>query len=101
MIVYNISIKIDPGIESEWVKWQKEEHIPEIMTTGCFTEYKFYRLLPGEDSNDIVYIVQFFAPTIEHYNNYIDNKSQLLREKSFTKWGDSFIAFRTLMQAVN
>jgi len=45
MIVYNVTIKVDPQIEKDWIKWQKSENIPEIMATGLFSEYKFYRLL--------------------------------------------------------
>ena len=61
MIVYNTTVKIDPSIETEWVLWQKEEHIPGIMLLGLFNEYKFYRLLEQDDSDGITYIIQYFA----------------------------------------
>jgi len=101
MIVYNISIKISHAIETEWLKWQKQEHIPEIMTLGYFTEYKFYRLLEHDEVEGISYVVQFFSTTLENYNQYIDEFAPLLRKKSFDKWGNQFIAFRTLMEVVN
>jgi hypothetical protein len=49
MIVYNITIKITPEIETDWLHWQKQEHIPEVMATGNFTHFHFYRLLQQED----------------------------------------------------
>jgi Domain of unknown function (DUF4286) len=101
MIVYNITMKVHHGIEAEWTRWQKQEHIPDIMGTGQFTEYKFYRLLDQNESDGITYIVQFFSPSIDHYNTYINEFSETLCQKAFTKWGNQFIAFRTVMQVVD
>jgi len=101
MIVYNITIKIEPSIEMEWITWQKQEHIPEVMELGFFTDYKFYRLLDQVEKDGIIYIMQFFASSLENYNKYIQQSAPLLRQKTFDKWGDKFIAFRTIMQLVN
>jgi hypothetical protein len=102
MIVYNISIKIHRSIEPEWISWQKEEHIPEIMSSGQFTEYRFYKLLEQDEQDDgITYVVQYFAPSLQHYQHYIDTMAPALRQKAFDKWGNRFIAFRSLMQVVN
>jgi len=101
MIVYNITIKIDPQIETEWLQWQKNEHIPDIMATGFFAEYKFFRLLEHNDADGISYVIQYFSSSIEQCKKYIEECSSSLRKKAFDKWGDRFIAFRTVMQIVN
>ena len=101
MIVYNITLKVASSIEDQWVTWMKEEHIPEVLSSGQFTEHKFYRLLEQDDIEGITYVVQYFAPSMEHYTQYINQVSPLLRQKALKKWGDKFIAFRTVMQVVN
>lgn len=101
MIVYNITIKIEPAIEKEWIQWQKEEHIPEIMATGCFKKYQFYKLLEQDEEDGITYIVQYFADSENQYNKYIAEAAPLLRQKATQKWGNQFIAFRTVMEVVN
>ena len=101
MIVYNITMKVDPGIETAWLLWQKKEHIPEIMSSGYFSDAKFFRLLEQEETEGITYVVQYTAPTLDQYHNYIKEFASGLREKAFTKWGDKFIAFRTIMEIVN
>lgn len=52
MFIYNITIKVDNHILQQWLKWQKEEHMPEIMATNLFTENKFFKLLDQEDLVD-------------------------------------------------
>jgi len=42
MFVYNITIKVDNNIEEEWLRWQKEIHIPEILSTGFFYDHRFF-----------------------------------------------------------
>jgi hypothetical protein len=101
MIVYNITIKILPQIETEWLIWQKNEHIPEIMSTGLFYDYRFYRLLEEDESDGLTYVVQYFAYSKENYNNYISSFAEKLRDKAIARWGEKFLAFRTVMQVVN
>lgn len=101
MIVYNITNKIDPAIEDAWIQWQQQEHIPEIMASGQFTEWKMFRLLEQDDTDGLTYIIQYFAPAIENYLAYMEEFDLVLRQKAFNKWGDRFIAFRTVMEVVN
>ena len=101
MIVYNITIKIEPGIEDEWVRWQQDEHIPDVMSSGRFSEYKFYRLLEPVDMEGPTYVVQYVASSLENYQQYLDENASSLRRKALEKWGDQFIAFRTVMQVVH
>jgi hypothetical protein len=101
MIVYNITIKVLPEIEEAWIQWQQQEHIPQIMASGQFTEWKMFRLLEQDDSEGSTFIVQLFAPDKTHYQRYIDEYAATLRQLSFDKWGNQFIAFRTVMEIVN
>jgi len=100
MIVYNTTIKIDAKIEQKWIDWQKNEHIPEIMATGLFTDYKFFRLLE-EDKEGPTYVIQYFASSIERYKKYIDEFATLFNERSFAKWSGQFISFHTVMKVVH
>ena len=101
MIVYNITIKINPAIEQEWVQWQQQEHIPDILSTGMFAECKMFRLLEHDESEGITYVCQYFASSAEDYVCYINEHAPMLRQKALQRWGDQFIAFRTVMRLVN
>ncbi|SRR5258706_1367438 len=93
VIIYNISIKIGSTKEEEWVHWQKAEHIPDLIATGRFYDYRFYRLLEGHETDGHTYIVQYFATSIDQYNAYFKEFSQALRQKAVDKWGNQFISF--------
>ena len=97
-IIYNITIKILPEIEEDWLKWQRGEHIPEVMATGYFSGFRFFKLLEQDEEDGRTYVVQFLAESKEKYQQYIDNCADALRQKTFDRWGNRFIAFRTLLQ---
>lgn len=101
MIAYNITYKVDPAIEEVWIEWQQQQHIPEILATGLFTEYKMFRLLEQDDSEGMTFVIQFFAPALENYYRYIEEFAAVFSKRAFDIWGDRFIAFRTVMEVVN
>ncbi len=101
MIVYNITTKVSHAIESNWIEWQKVEHIPEMMRTGLFTSFKLLRLLEHDDEEGNTYIIQFSANTIEHYQQYIHLYAKELRNKAYEKWSDQFISFRSVLEVMH
>lgn len=101
MIIYNVTIKTDPSISSAWLQWMKVEHIPEIIATGCFSKATILRLLEIDESEGPTYAVQYFAESKANYNLYIQKYADELRKKALQKWGEKFIAFRSVMQVVD
>ncbi|CAN5312700.1 DUF4286 family protein [soil metagenome] len=100
MIIYNITVKVNNGILHDWLQWQLNEHIPEIMNTGLFNNYKFFKLLEQDESEGATFVVQFDADSMSKYNQYINEYAPLLRDKAMVAWCDQFIAFRTVMESV-
>lgn len=100
-LIYNVTIKVDHSIADEWIQWLQQEHIPEVLATGCFSGARTMRLLEVDETEGLTYAVQYEAASAEEYNLYISEFATALRNKSFQKWGDKFIAFRSVLQIVN
>lgn len=101
MIIYNVTIKVDHSIADNWLSWMKEEHITEVIGTGCFTKATILRLLEVDETDGLTYAVQYQAESKALYNRYIAEFAEGLRNKSFTRWGNKFIAFRSVMMVVH
>ena len=100
MIIYNVTIKVHPEITEAWLRWMKEEHMPDLQRTGLFTEYRLCRLLEQDESDGPTFSAQYFCDSLEDYQEYIRHHAEGMRQKGLKKFGDKFIAFRTVMQAV-
>lgn len=100
MIIYNVTVKVSVAIKDSWLEWMKLVHIPEIMGTGLFHDYRICRLLEQDDSDGPTYAVQYWTDTLENYYTYLQELAPRFRQKSFDMFGDQFVAFRTVMQVV-
>jgi hypothetical protein len=100
MIIYNVTVKVDATIAAQWLQWMLEEHAPAIIATDCFTKYHVIKLLEVDEAEGPTYAIQYHANSMEDYQRYLDEFADDFRKQSTNKWGDRFIAFRTLMQVV-
>ena len=101
MIIYNVTIKVEHSIAENWLIWLKENHIPDIIGTGCFTHATVLRLMEVDETEGPTYAVQYHAESNALYTRYIEKFSDEMRKKGTDKWGNKFIAFRSVMQVVN
>ena len=100
MFVYNITTKVDHSILHDWIRWQKEIHIPEILASDLFFDFKFFQLLEQDEDEGKTFVMQFFTDSIEKYEKYLQQFSRDLRIKSHEKWKDRIVSFRSLLQEV-
>ena len=100
MIVYNVTVKLESSIAEQWLQWMKEEHIPDVIATSCFTSASMLRLLETDDSDGPTYAIQYQAESKADYNRYIEKFAASMRTKATEKWGHRFVAFRSVLQLV-
>lgn len=100
MMLYNVTVGIDKDIEAQWLQWMREKHIPDVMNTGMFLEYKIYKILHESEDGTISYSIQYFAQTIEHVVQYLEVFAPALIQEHQIKFKDKHVAFRTLLEEV-
>lgn len=99
MILYNVTVSINPEIEAEWTAYMRQKHIPEVMQTGCFLESRFCRV-HGEEEGGVTYATTYLAASQEIYDEYIAKHAASLRDEFNAKWAGKFAAFRTLLSVI-
>lgn len=100
MVFYNVTVKVMHTIANEWLEWLQNEHIKDVLGTGKFKSAQVCRLLEQDDSDGISYVIQYQTESMELYQKYIEDDSQTMIQKGYDKFGDKFIAFRTVMETL-
>ena len=100
MLIYNITLKIDSDIESDWIRWQRDVHIPRIMASGFFYDYQFSKLISHDEEDGKTYVMQFYTKDKEAFENYKKQQADKLRDLSLQKWANKFVVFESLLEAV-
>ena len=101
MINYNVTINIKKDVELEWVKWMKEEHIPDIMKTNHFNSWKMFKILvPAGMPDEITYVVRYTTDSMEKGEEYARNEAPRLQREHVEKYPGKFTASRAILEDV-
>lgn len=101
MYVYNVTLKVDPKVESDWISWMKEKHIPDVMKCGLFQSYKVLILKDSpfaDESEGNTYIVQYYFDEMDKYKCYLAEFAPALQQEHLQRYGQSVLGFRTILE---
>lgn len=99
MILYNVTVAVEPSIHQDWLNWMNNTHLPEVMATGRFLLCRMFRINP-ESREELTYSVQYEAENMENYHAYVANEASALKQKTVDRYGDKVLAYRTILQHV-
>lgn len=100
MIVYNVTINIDREVESEWKRWMKSVHIPEVLATNCFENARMLKMMYEEESQGTTYAVQYMAKSLEMIEKYQREFAEALQAEHCSRYKNKFVVFRSLLEEV-
>ena len=100
MIVYNVTVKVEAAIASQWLAWVTSEQAPLFLSTGCFWKYQLLHLLELDDAEGPTYAIQYYAYTFIHYQTFLELHAVALQHKERARWGQRFVSFSTVMEVV-
>lgn len=97
MILYNVTVIIEEGIEQEWLAWMKHIHIPDVMATGQFISKRLLKVLESPNEG-VTYCVQYIADSREEYDKYRLEFEPALLHTLQAQFVNKLISFSTLME---
>lgn len=101
MVLYNVTVKIDSTAHAEWKEWMLNKHIPDVMATGMFAEYKFCRLLGEEEVDGYTYAIQYLSHSMAAFQIYRERFAGALQAEHAHHFSGKYVAFRTLLEVVD
>lgn len=98
MIVYNVTVKVDLDISREWVQWMKQVHIPEVMATGFFVDYRMLRMMEQNEMDGITFAIQYRAESMAKIRTYQEEHAPKLQKEHGDRYDGKFVAFRSFLR---
>ena len=101
MIIYSVTVNVEPDIHDDWKDWMVSKHIPDVMATGFFVEHRMSRVLTTqEDETGHTYNIQYTCESMETLENYQEQHAPALQQEHTSRYEGKFVAFRTLLELV-
>jgi hypothetical protein len=99
MILYNVTVSIDPEIHENWLDWMRSTHIPQVMGTGCFLESRISRV-HGEEEGGMTFAITYLSQTEEKFKEYEKVHAPALQADHSSRYAGKFAAFRTTLSVL-
>lgn len=100
MIIYNVTVNVEPSIHLDWLEWMKKVHIPEVLSTGLFLEHKILRVLSIEEGEGHTYSIQYTLENQSQLELYMQEHAPRLQREHIERYRNKFVAFRTILEIV-
>lgn len=101
MYIYNVTTNIEESAHTEWLRWMKETHIPNMLGTGKFLNAKLSEVLVDEDMGGITYSAQFTTADKKTLERYYEEDAPRLRQEASKLFAGKFVSFRTELKIVS
>jgi hypothetical protein len=99
MILYNVTVSIDPAVSEDWLEWMRKQHIPDVMSTGCFIESRISRV-HGEEEGGMTFAITYLSPDQEKLDEYREVHAPRLQKDHSERYEGRFAAFRTFLTVI-
>jgi Domain of unknown function (DUF4286) len=99
MIIYSVTVTIEPAIEREWLDWMRRLHVPEVVGRGCFTGATIYKTFEPT-SDEQTYVIQYQCSAMAEYQRYRDHFAAALQKEHSDRFSGRFLASRQILEEV-
>ena len=101
MILYNVTVSLEPGIETEWLDYMQKRYIPLVMKTGLFQESRLFRLLNAPSESGPTFAVQFLASGLNEVDQYLEKHAPAIVEEHNEKYRHQHVSFMTMLESID
>ncbi len=101
MILYNITVSLEPAVEDDWLHYMRTVYIPSVLETGLFVESKLYRLLNSPEDNGPTFAIQFLAEALDKVDTYLEKHAADIVSGHNTRYRHQHVAFMTILESID
>lgn len=94
--LYEVTVRLDPGIAAEWLEWMRTVHLPEILATGCFHRATVTSADGTPAGERPAFILEYLARSPAHYERYQREFAPALQASHTGRYAGRFEASRRI-----
>ena len=97
MIIYSVTVIVQPDVEAEWLDWMSRVHVADVLSTGCFTQCRMHKVL-GSPADEPTFVMHYECATIEDYERYRGGFAAALQKDHSDRFGAKVRGSRQLLE---
>lgn len=100
MFIYNVTTHVEPTIESQWLAWMNEEHVPQMIQTGKFKKAIIFKVITENDLGGVSYATQYHCSDRTTFESYQKEDADRLKKHALDKFDERILSFRTELEQI-
>jgi hypothetical protein len=100
MILYNITIIIEEGVENEWLNWVNTNFVPEALSTNLLVSSRLLKVLDSPNEG-FTYCLQFIADNIHNYNEFKNLHAVKILDAHTIEFKNKSVFFSSVMEFID
>lgn len=96
-MLYVVFVAVENSRNDEWFRWMRDEHVAEVLATGCFRDATFVRDADADTATQTAYRIIYRAHSDAAFERYQAEFGDALRAEHTRRFGDVTIARRELL----
>jgi hypothetical protein len=100
MILFNITINLDPAIEREWLYWIKTDVLPAALQTNLPVAANVLRLLTEIDNGGVTYTLQFRFADLDDASAFQNQHVPDFEDALYDRYAEKYVTFQTVLEYV-
>jgi Domain of unknown function (DUF4286) len=100
MILFNITVNIDPAIEQAWLHWIKTDVLPAAIQTNLPVAANVLRLLTEIDNGGVTYTLQFRFADLDDASAYQNQYANDFDDAMYDRYPEKYVTFQTVLEYV-
>lgn len=97
IIIYSETTAVAESVEQNWLKFMKEDHIPALMETGLFIDFRFVRI-PESEGVDRSYNLQLRCENLDKFNEFKAFHENKFKQAVSKKFQGNFGSFQSRLE---
>ncbi len=98
MIIYQVSCKVNIDVAAKWEAYFIEQHLDDVLNTGCFTGYDFRK--EKLDEENILFSSEYYCESEADLERYNTTFAAALKADINSKFGGYYDCHRHIYQSI-
>ncbi len=100
MIIFNTTYCVTDKVYGGFIKWLKEQHIPQMLASGFFSDERVSKVITQEEQEGTSVSVQLTAQSMDAIADWNEQHGDLFKMEVASLFSEEVLFFSTFMEII-
>lgn len=101
MLIFNFTFLVSDKVRDKWLHWVRETHIPEMISSGYFTEPRLAKILSTHEQDGSSYSIQYQIDDKYKLNTWNQRFAKEMEKNCAALFGEEVLLFTTVLEVIS